>query len=84
MAISSNPGFAPAYNNRGGVYGRLGDVQLAIEDFDEAIRLDPQYALAYFNRGLAYSAIGDVARANADFARAAELGADMEELRGQG
>jgi len=84
MAISSNPGFAPAYNNRGGVYGRLGDVQLAIEDFDEAIRLDPQYALAYFNRGLAYNAIGDTARANADFARAAELGANLEELRGQG
>jgi tetratricopeptide (TPR) repeat protein/MFS family permease len=84
MAISSDPGFAPAFNNRGGLYGRLGDLQLAIEDFDEAIRLDPQYALAFFNRGLAYSAIGDVARANADFARAAELGADMEELRGQG
>ena len=84
QAISADPGFAPAYNNRGGVYGRLGDVQLAIEDFDEAIRLDPQYALAYFNRGLAYSAIGDVARANADFDRAADLGADVEELRGQG
>ncbi len=62
----------------------MGDVQLAIEDFDEAIRLDPQYALAYFNRGLAYNAIGDVARANADFDRAADLGADLEELRGQG
>ena len=84
LAISSNPGFAPAYNNRGGLYGRLGDVQLAIEDFDEAIRLDPQYALAYFNRGLAYSAIGEAALANADFARAADLGADVEELTGQG
>ncbi len=84
QAISSNSGFAAAYNNRGGLYGRLGDVQLAIEDFDEAIRLDPQYALAYFNRGLAYNAIGDVARANADFDRAADLGANLEELRGQG
>ncbi len=84
IAIASNPSFAPAYNNRGGLYGRLGELQLAIEDFDEAIRLDPQYALAYFNRGLGYSAIGDVARANADFDRAAELGADLEELRGQG
>jgi len=83
-AIAAAPANAPAFNNRGGIYGRLGDFQLAIEDFDEAIRLDSQYALAYFNRGLAYNAIGDTARANADFARAAELGANLEELRGQG
>ncbi len=84
MAISSNPRFAQAFNNRGGLYGRLGDLQSAIEDFDEAIRLDPQYALAYFNRGLAYNATGEAALADADFARAAELGADVEELLNQG
>jgi len=83
-AIAADPGNAQAYNNRGGLYGRLGDLRLAIEDFDEAIRLDPGYALAYFNRGLAYSAIGEATLADADFDRAAELGADVEELRGQG
>jgi len=83
-AIAASPGNAPAFNNRGGIYGRLGEIQLAIEDFDEAIRLDSQYALAYFNRGLAYNAIGDTVRANADLARAAELGANLEELGGQG
>ena len=30
----------------------------AIDDYDEAIRLDPQFASAYYNRGLAYYRLG--------------------------
>ena len=30
----------------------------AINDYDEAIRLDPQFASAYYNRGLAYHSLG--------------------------
>ena len=35
--------------------GLLGQFQRAIEDHDEAIRLNPELALVYFNRGVAYS-----------------------------
>ena len=40
------------YNNRGEAYRGKGDMDRAIADFTEAIRLDPKYAIAYINRGL--------------------------------
>ena len=69
-----NEQYAAAYNNRGIAYRNLGQEERAIEDYDEAIRLDPEYALAYNNRGVAYQAIGKSIEAERDFARAKELG----------
>ena len=40
---------------------------LAIYDYDEAIRLDPEYAKAYNNRGLTYQSLGKVEEAERDF-----------------
>jgi tetratricopeptide (TPR) repeat protein/predicted Ser/Thr protein kinase len=48
----------------------------AIEDFDEAIRLQPDLASAYFNRGSARGSLGDVRGAIADFGHAIRLGPD--------
>src|SRR5262249_32224032 len=45
----------------------------ALQDFDEAIRLDPNYADAYSNRGYAFMRKGDYDRAIADFDRVLEL-----------
>jgi tetratricopeptide (TPR) repeat protein len=45
---------AIACNNRGLTYRDKGELDRAIADFNEAIRLDPKFALAYNNRGLAY------------------------------
>ena len=42
------------YNNRGFAYAKLGQIQLAIEDFKETILLKPDDANGYHNRGLAY------------------------------
>src|ERR1022692_1897017 len=44
---------AVAYSNRGTALSAKGDDDKAIEDLNEAIRLDPQLAMAFNNRGLA-------------------------------
>jgi tetratricopeptide (TPR) repeat protein len=45
----------------------------AIEDYDEAIRLDPNEALYVKNRGNAFRIIGQYDRAVADFRKALTL-----------
>ena len=57
-----------------GGYGRLGQHERAIQDLNEAIRLDPQDAIVHLNRGVAYRAMGKSAEAERDFAKAKELG----------
>jgi tetratricopeptide (TPR) repeat protein len=45
-------GAAAVHVARGSHYSRAkGNLDRAIADYDEAIRLDPKYALAYYNRG---------------------------------
>jgi lipoprotein NlpI len=50
----SKEDLAAAYNNRGIAYGAKGDQDRAIQDYNEAIRLNPNDAVAYNNRGNAY------------------------------
>jgi tetratricopeptide (TPR) repeat protein len=59
-----------AFVNRGIAYRRLGDIDSAIRDYDEAIRLNPRYAHAYNNRGIILLEQGNLDRAVADFERA--------------
>jgi tetratricopeptide (TPR) repeat protein len=49
---------------------RQGQHDDAIEDYDQAIKLDPNFARAYRNRGLARTKKGDKKGADADFAEA--------------
>ena len=65
------------YNNRGDAYRKKGDMDRAIADLTEAIRLDPKYANAYDNRGLAYRDKGDMDRAIADLTEAIRLDPKM-------
>ena len=44
-------------------YGKQRDLDKAIADFSEAIRLDPELDSAYYNRGYAYAKKGDSDRA---------------------
>ena len=56
------------------MYGNKGDLDKAINDFTNAIRLRKGYGQAYFNRGLAYRQKGEKAKAGEDFDHARKLG----------
>jgi tetratricopeptide (TPR) repeat protein len=56
-----------AYNKRGMAYNKLGQNQRALEDFNEAIKLDRYDIKAYENRGVTYAKLGLYQRALEDF-----------------
>jgi lipoprotein NlpI len=64
---------AESYHNRGLAYGANGDLDRAIADHSEAIRLAPKDADAHFDRGLAYLNSGNPAKALADVRQASKL-----------
>ena len=53
-----NDDLAWAHNNRGVAYYYIGRYELAIEDYDRAIRLGPENAVALSNRANAYYHLG--------------------------
>jgi protein O-mannosyl-transferase len=61
-----------AHNGRGVAYYKLGQNQKAIEDYNEAIRLNP-YDDAYHNRGTAYAKISLYQKAIEDYNEAIRL-----------
>jgi tetratricopeptide (TPR) repeat protein len=66
-----NSGFA--YNNRGNAWREKGDLDRAIADFDQAIRVQPKSALAYNYRGIARKEKGEFDRAITDYDQAIRL-----------
>jgi lipoprotein NlpI len=64
---------APFYVARGLHYKDNRDLDRAIADLDQAIRLDPKDAGAYGNRGDAWRAKGDLDRAIADYDEAIRI-----------
>ena len=57
-------------NDRGCLHIESGNLTLALEDFDEAIRLDPTNAITYSNRGALHSKLGQLQRAIEDYGAA--------------
>jgi tetratricopeptide (TPR) repeat protein len=55
----------------------MGQLELAIEDYSSALRLDPKLASAFYGRGLAKLKKGDTAAGNADLAAAKTLEAKI-------
>ena len=76
-AINLNPAdknqLAEGYNSRGFAKDNLGRREEAIEDYDEAIRLNPEFAAAWNNRGLAKSQLGHHEEAIANLDEAIRL-----------
>jgi len=64
---------AEHFLERGNKCYELKFYKLAIENFNEAIRLKPEYASAYKNRGVAKRQLGDLKGANEDKLKADEL-----------
>lgn len=60
-------------SDRGVAYGRLGQIRLAIEDFNKAVQLFPEFAAIYNNRGSVLLRVGQVKEAVKDFDRAIVL-----------
>jgi tetratricopeptide (TPR) repeat protein len=46
------------YYNRGNAFAKMRQYQLAMEDYNQSIRLQPNFAPAYFNRGNIYKDMG--------------------------
>jgi tetratricopeptide (TPR) repeat protein len=59
--------------NRGAAYMAKEKYDSAIEDFDQAVRLNPNYAAAFVGRGAAYVAKGQVDSAIEDYDQAVRL-----------
>jgi tetratricopeptide (TPR) repeat protein len=66
-AVAHNPNFAPAYEDRGLIKMRLGDLAGAIADFSHAIQISPTNPSFYTDRGAAKAKKGDLKGAVADY-----------------
>ena len=64
---------AEKHHDAANEFREQGNLQEAIVEYDQAIRLDPQLALAYYNRGVAYHYLGQPKQAIEDYAEALRL-----------
>jgi tetratricopeptide (TPR) repeat protein len=64
---------AEAFNNRGIAYRLKGEYDRAVQDYNQAIKLNAKSAAAFNNRGVAYDRKGDYDRAIADYDQAIKL-----------
>jgi len=67
------PNVAATLDSRGLIYLKLGEWDLAIADYDSALRIDPKLASSLYGRGLAKLKKGDTSEGTTDVAAAKEL-----------
>lgn len=64
---------ANTFSNRGIAYYRKGQYERALQDFDQAIKLNPKEARLFKNRSVVREKKGDKAGAEADWAEARRI-----------
>ena len=72
-AIRLQPSVA-AYNLRGSAYYDNGEYDIAITDFNDALRMGPPSGTIFHNRGNAWRSKGEFAKAIADYDQSIKLG----------
>jgi len=73
----TSPSSPQNHNNLGDYYGRHGDFQSSIEEFQMAIKLNPRYADAYHNLANTYQQIGEVDKAIENYKKSLEFGSHL-------
>ena len=73
-----NPNDEKAFYNRGVVRADKGDLDGAIADYNEAIRLTSDYVIAYYNRAIGWEKKKNYSSAIADFQKYLELGGGIK------
>ncbi len=61
------------FTNRGLVYKEQGELDRALQDFDQALKLYPQNAAAFHDRGLVYDLRGEHGKAVGDYSQAVAI-----------
>lgn len=74
---TSLPAFARFYNNRGVVRHHTGEITLALQDYERAIKLDPNFIEVHYNMGLVQEDLGNVERAKVEYRFAVEANLDL-------
>jgi tetratricopeptide (TPR) repeat protein len=64
---------ATAFNNRGVAYASKRQLDRAIQDYDEAIRINPNFADGFYKRGRAYAHTRQYDRAIQDYDQAIRI-----------
>lgn len=84
LLVPPPPPLNYARNLSGLTYQAKGELDRALAEFSEAIKLDPKYAEAWFNRGKVYRAKGDLDHAVADYDEAIRLEPSALRLNNRG
>jgi tetratricopeptide (TPR) repeat protein len=72
---------ATLLRSRGLAWMRLGELERALQDTDEALRLAPHDAVAFNNRGVIYRDLGNFEQAEADFRQAIAIDPNLSNPR---
>ncbi len=73
----TSPSSPNTHNNLGDMYGRWGDKQRALQEFQKAIELKPNYGDAYHNLANTYRELGQLDKALENYQKAANFNPNL-------
>ena len=79
LFIKDNPGNAMAFYNRACLYASKEDLNQALKDYTEALRMDPDNSDVYYNRGIVRVKMKQYEKAIEDFQKAVALRPDFQD-----